>query len=106
MSWRGGEHEKSFARRGDLHVPVAARRPQVRELLRALDVDHEIPFLAVLTDDHPLVAVHARLDEKFTALLKPVDRERNRLALRHADHRAVRTGGNRPLERFVVVEQV
>ena len=70
--------ERQIDRRGDLHLPVAARRAHVGELFGLLGVHHEVFVLVVLADDLAGVDLVARFREEHSAILQRVEREGDR----------------------------
>src|SRR4029077_7644055 len=84
--------ERERAWRNEPDELVRGGGAHIRELLLLGGVDVEILPPGVLADDHALVDLHARADEKPPSLLERSDREPGRIAPAIRDEAAGRTG--------------
>ena len=86
-------------------LPSPCERMLVRRL--ALHgIDRDVVLARVFADDHAFVNLVARLDHQAAAFLHHVQRVGHRLAVFHADERAVLARGDFAAVRPVFVEQM
>src|SRR5258708_25435461 len=85
---------------------VGAARPHIRELFRLANIDDDILIARILSDDHPLVHMCPRRDEKGDTVLKLEHRVRCCDPVFKLNDPAFVSCGEIPLIWFVAVEIV